>query len=657
MWLGVEDCVMSKIWIYIACFLVTFPLFSQKQFDGPYTFNGIEGRAVFGVMEKEGEVLKTGGFNFWRKQINGEDRSQLFKTNISGQYLQGLKTGTWEFVDESHQVSLTDVVDFRVQADLLSQQIRLEANYRDGVPHGRWQFEENEFSKGALRKKSLVEDFNFRNGSIRGRFQFKDFVGNKSRFFRGQTNDQGAMVGEWTLVYLEEGRLVNEVRNYEDGFLLGLVKRDLISGEVLEEVVFFETIDKLRQVSQKSNRGFRVADQKFGLEFTDGFLRGSSPLLAQQAGNRFMADFLVKVLRYEEDYVNSSAELIRSPFHTKRFVFELSRSDQKLIEDLPAAFDKTKETIETYANKNTLNLHRQKTEELAAAHTFFSFQENKMKDMSVLMELFRSKEIQYVDVPALWESGLPFFARQEVIGYTWEEENKNLFLDYSTEVFEKNFFEGLKAYLDQVSAYTDQQKQRIDELLAQIEQDEELGLLQQEILDNYRKLIATIQDLGQEKASAFPFVSVYENILVAQFNGLQDQFAKLDDYYLKKEKGRTILDLLSTWEASYPQIVELPNQWERMDLLYMEETFNPFTYSRYPQRVQVKLFEAGERLWEHYTRRLSEEKDYAQLDVWLKKMDKLTQRMEVLKSKDTRRLEQKINRRLSVSKLESLLEL
>jgi len=648
---------MSRIWIYIACFLITFPLFSQKQFDGPYTFNGIEGRAAFGVMEKEGEVLKTGDFSFWRKQINGEDRSQLFKTNISGQYLQGLKTGTWEFVDESHQVSLTDVVDFRVQADLLSQQSRLEANYRDGVPHGRWQFEENEFSKGTLRKKSLVEDFNFRNGSIRGRFQFKDFVGNKSRFFRGQTNDQGVMVGEWTLVYLEEERLVTEVRNYEDGFLLGLVKRDLISGEVLEEVVLFETIDKLRQVNQKSNKGFRVADQKFGLEFTDGFLSGSAPFLAQQAGNRFMADFLVKVLRYEEDYVNSSAELIRSPFHTKRFVFELSRSDQKLIEDMPAVFDKTKETIDTYANKNSLNLHRQKTEELAAAHAFFALQENKMKDMKNLIDLFKSKEIQYVDVQALWKSGLPFFVPQEFIAYKWGEEEKKLSLDYSAEVFEKNFFEGLKAYLDQISAYSDLQKQLIDEILARIEQDEELGLLQQEILDHYRRLTASLEDSEGRKVAAFPFKSVHENILLGQFNGLQDQFAKLDDYNLKKEKGRAILDLLKTWEAIYPRILELPDQWERIDLLYMEETFNPFTYSRYPQRVQVKLFEAGERLWEHYTKLLSEEKDYVQLDLWMKKIEKLSQRMEILSSKDTRRLEQKINRRLSVSKLESLLEL
>ena len=109
-------------------------------------------------------------------------------------------------------------MDFKLISDVSSQQIKLKANYLQGVPHGKWNFEENSFSEGKLSRKSQADDLQFRDGNIQGKFQYKSFVGDKTHFIRGELVGNGIMNGEWTFVYEEEGVLVNEVRNYENGF-------------------------------------------------------------------------------------------------------------------------------------------------------------------------------------------------------------------------------------------------------------------------------------------------------------------------------------------------------------------------------------------------------------------------------------------------------
>ena len=113
-----------------------------------------------------------------------------------------------------------------------------------------------------------------------------------------------------------------------------LVKRDLERDDVIEEVVFFETIRKLNQVNNKENKGFRVSEDVFGILFNDGFLSGAPQFSSQRSGNKFISEFLTNVMRYDAQFVNLEGELIDYPIHTRKFVFELSRAEQRIVEDL-----------------------------------------------------------------------------------------------------------------------------------------------------------------------------------------------------------------------------------------------------------------------------------------------------------------------------------
>ncbi len=635
-------------------------LFSQQLYTGEYTFNGLRGEGIFEFIEgPEGSIIKQGDFQFKRIEKDIDDNTVIFKTDIIGRYEENLKTGIWEYLDEKHQIDFEDVVEFDVQTDLNSQQIKLRANYRNGLPHGRWVFEENAYEDNKLERVSQADDFRFKDGDIEGRFQFRSYRGRRTQFIRGEVGDNGLMNGEWTFVYRDGDVLVSEIRNYENGFLLGLVKRDLEEDDIIKEVVFFQTINKLNKVNAGENSGFRISEEKFGLQFNDGFLSGAEQFDAQKPGNAFMERFITDILRYDEQFVNANGELIDLPIHTRRFVFELSRAEQRWIEDMPGKFDNLNTLVIDYAERNALRLNRQQSDSLSYAFEFFQFQAQKLEGFLEIMNLIRTKQIQYYDVEYLVsEGGLPFITESDQIAFEFEGEKYIRTVNYNVGNFENNFFEALNGYITQMVNRTNDAKSIVDQALSRIERDEDLRSLQdriQEKRDGLDGIYLDFEDVDTRTEQLLQ--SVHDNILESDFNRLNERFAREENFDGKKDAGRVMLDLLEEMEAQYVPISQIYAKMETMDQLYMEETFNPFTYTRYDQRTKNRLYEAGEKLYEHYIEMLMEEQDYTVVKSWSRRIDLLFERMVELKDADTRRLERRLNRRLSPSRIESLLDL
>jgi hypothetical protein len=647
---------------YFLIFLFTLsPLMIQGQelFTGDYTFNGLKGEAAFEFVKgAEGNLIRQGYFRFIRKEMDIVDKTLFYRTVIEGNYEQDKKTGLWDYQDERHQVELKDVVDFKLQSDISSQQIKLKANYLQGIPHGRWTFEENSFADGKLTRKSQADELQFHNGDIRGRFQYKSFVGDKTHFIRGELVGDGYMNGEWTFVYEDSAILVNEVRNYENGFLLGLVKRNLENDEILEEVVFYETIRKLNQVNNKENKGFRISEEKFGILFNDGFLSGAPQFSAQKSGNSFISEFLTNVMRYDAEFVNLEGELIDFPIHTKKFVFELTRAEQRIVEDLPGKFDQMKLTVRDYSERNALRLNRQKSDTLSFAYAFFQFQNEKIKKFEEIMDLFRTKEIQFYDLKHLAEEGDFLLSKSDKIKFEYEDAEDIRELTYEVGDLANDFYSVLSDYINQMNLKTQEFKSYVDKSLSKIERDEDLRGLQNQIqerrdqLDEKYLLVEGLSDEAIELLKA-----VHDNILITAFDRQNQKYAKEENFDGKKETARIMLDLLDELDTQYMPLSKIYDEFDKIDELYMEEVFNPFTYTRYDQRAKSRLFESGERVFEHYVTQLKKEEDYTQIKTWVRKVDSLMKRMSELREADTRYVERKLNRRLSIGKVESLLEL
>jgi hypothetical protein len=189
-------------------------------------------------------------------------------------------------------VHLEDVVDFKVQSTLDSEEVEIRASYKEGQREGTWDYIENIFAENKVQPKARAEKIRFTNGYMVDNLHYRNFLGNYTQFIRGRINKTGLMHGEWSLVYLVDSVLISEVRNYENGFLLGVTRRNLETGQKLDEAIYFSTIDKLNKVNDGVNEGFQVAEGKFGVDFNDGYRSRALQQQIQMDGNAFMEGFI-----------------------------------------------------------------------------------------------------------------------------------------------------------------------------------------------------------------------------------------------------------------------------------------------------------------------------------------------------------------------------
>lgn len=231
-----------KVYLFLfVSVILNFSVFGQSEsvYDGPYEFKGKSGQATFEFNEgTDGDIILNGFFSFDRKEIDSLDQTLLTKFQVKGSYNNNIKEGSWSFDQERHKVTLEDVIDFQVLSQLESEDLEIKANYKEGLPHGSWRLDERVFSNNEKSIKAIAEKINFENGVMTGEISYRNFLGGYTQFLRGKVNDRGFMDGEWSLTYVKDSVLISEVRKYENGFLLGLVRRDLDSGDRIDEAIF-----------------------------------------------------------------------------------------------------------------------------------------------------------------------------------------------------------------------------------------------------------------------------------------------------------------------------------------------------------------------------------------------------------------------------------
>lgn len=312
--------------------------FSQEYYKGDYTFNKLSGYSEFQFkVGPDQTIIKDGKFNFSRKFIDTVRLNKVYKNFAEGVFRNDLKQGNWIYRNEEHDINIQDVRDFKVISDLESYVSALESRYDGGVPNGTWSFVAERFNGNKKEPKSSAERIIFKNGYIAGNLQFKTIEGDKTFFVNGRLTDIGEMDGEWGLVYEDDSVLISETRKYEKGFLLGLVKRDLKSGDLLEEVIYFSTIDKLNQIKNNQNIGFDISDRKFEVRYNDGFRKRFREYQAQLQGNAFIESFLKQIFQFENgEYLDDDGEFLKFPIYTRRFIYELKDEDRERIREIPA---------------------------------------------------------------------------------------------------------------------------------------------------------------------------------------------------------------------------------------------------------------------------------------------------------------------------------
>jgi hypothetical protein len=633
---------------------------SDQVYDGVYEFKGREGIATFEFREdNDGNMVLDGFFRFDLKEIDSLDQTLITKFQVNGEFIDNKKNGNWIFDKERHKITLEDVINFEVKASLESEDIEVKAVYKEGVREGNWEFNENAYTQGELEPKATATGIKFSGGYIVDNFYFRSFEGDFTQFIRGEINENGYMDGEWSLVYLKDSLLISEVRNYENGFLLGLSRRNLETNERIDEAIFYSTIEKLNQVVADKNEGFEIAERKFGLAFNDGYRPNTTHLKIQSDGNEFIDEFISKLLQFD-DAVDEDGNIVTYPFFTKRFEFTYQKETEQSLAAIPEIYGQLENLVTHFNEMNSLSLNRSKSDSLSFAYRYFLDRRNKMDQMAYFLDLIESGDIRYVDLNNFTSKGIEFMSPIDLITYEYQGDTLRRMIPRVVSVVgNETFFNSFELYLREELAIASNLGNYITEELNEIEVNSKLLALEAEILQ--QKNVVDSLYLNHEAISDDEqqmFLAIFNNFLESTFDDFSEQYAKAEDFTAKAEKGELILDLLNELQIRFPDLTAIYPTNLEIDELYMEETFNPFTYTRYDVRAKDRLFESGAvRLFNHYVDQLKQEQEYTQIKDHISKIQNLQERMIQLRDADTRTMERRLGRSNSINRIESTLDL
>ena len=646
------------IFLYL---ITTIELFGQATYKGNYNFNGIKGIGDFKyrLMENDRAILD-GPFSFSSIRIDSLDKRRLNKLIISGTYSLNKKEEKWTYEDETHLVKIKDVKDFSPIISLESTNKILTASYKDNLPHGPWSLRENDFREENLKAKSRSYNLRFSEGDILGDFKFEEYQEDEIVLVSGETLQNGVMDGNWEFNYLLDGKLIKESRRYENGFLIGLNKVEAESGLIIEEVIYFNTINKLNDIANGKEVGFQIADNLFGLIFNDGFRDLSTEYSGQEQGNKVLESFLIKVLAYDTAFVNQQNEMIDYPVHTKRFKYEISEEELADIEALKKEFDKLENDIKVFASRNALAINRFRKDSLSYAYEFFQYNVGKLKPFKGVVNTFSSDDINYIDQSIFSREGFSFLTARDTIAYEFEGKKYFKVIEYkSLEENDKNLIELFRTYLGEKQEKVNEVGAYIMKELAQIRQSEELESVESEILD-YKIRVDSLYDSFYSDNNSLNLVvnEIKKNILISEYNELNESYSASSVYEERFAIGLEIIKLLDVTESVLLEIPKLENAWTEVRELYTDVTLDPFTFNpTFRVLRKRRIVESGERVYNSYLDNLKNEKTYSNLKDHLLEIDNLLFRMQELREGNTNKLERRLGTESDLGQIKKILGL
>ncbi|MHA7131081.1 hypothetical protein [Algoriphagus namhaensis] len=648
----------------LACLLLTHFGFSQdtRSYKGGYTFKGLRGTAELNyTLDEELEPILNGPFSFAYSKMDSLRPGYFIKLNASGAYFTNLKDGSWTYRLEEHQIAIRDIADQEIKAALTSDVVSLEASYKQGKLHGKWRYSEESRQGDEPSVLFQTEDLSFQADSLVGPVKFIAQVPGNTYQISGKVDREGLMTGNWEFFYPIDSTLsIHETRRYEKGFLIGLSKVNRETGQIIDEVVFFNAIEKLDSLNRGIKVDYQVSDQAFGLIFNDGYTESSEEFREQYLGTFLLEDALGRILQFEEDFVDEAGKLKKYPLSTRRFVYPISDEDQRRYDRILALFDQLKRESEQKAIQDFLDLNQNTSDSLAFSLAYFEYLDQKIGNYQRVVELIRNGDIRYFDKENYLRDGLNFLKPQEKIVYYFELDPKEKVLQFPESAEKKNLGSDLLAHIERENEIFQQIQSYIKNQQVNFRQTSRLDVLESRILSEKQRVRDEKESLPTQNARHKALLdSVYQNLSADNYQSLLNQYNQTAEFLQKAEIGDEILELFLFLDETLPELERYESLSRSLRREFTEKTLDPFTFeSDFEVLRQPGLIEATEVILEHELGRIMKSKDFREVQVLLLNLDALESRMLELKGKNTRRLERNLKKVMSeVSQVKKLLSI
>ncbi|WP_338218457.1 hypothetical protein [Algoriphagus sp. oki45] len=638
-------------------------VFSQElsAYKGGYTFEGLRGVGEFTYyLTDKNEPILHGDFSFSYQAMDSSSQQNLMKLKVDGTFQDYKKDQTWIYAEEKHRIRILDVKNRELVGEIESKLLDWRANYDQGILNGPASFRERIWLGERYQDIFLTENLQFKKDFLSGRVEFRNLDPLDTYQIQGQVNGEGLMDGVWEFGYQEDGISIREIRRYEKGFLIGLQKVNELSGEKIDEVVFFQAISKLDQLNRGEKVDFTPSAQFFGLTFNDGFVEESKEYRQQYQGTRLLEDALKRILKWDESRFFSQGKLIKSPIQTRRFRYEVSDEDQKIYQNSIEAFEQLQSYLELIKSSDFLELNKNSEKSLAEAYAYLQYLDSRLNQMEKIIELLRTDEILYFDPLFFEEVQDEFFPDSIQLEYQFEEIAHSQVLDYTESAEAKKLSHALQAYLNNELSYFRSFDQKISESQQRFRQTKDLTGIQRAILKEKSKLDSSfIKSEATNSRHRQLMDQVYQNIGKKQYQELLDEFNQAVSFEAKAVQGDRLVELLQFLNRIPDDLEEASLLQEELKSLFTEKTFDPFTFETDFEVIRQKpVYEALLVLTEFELDQIQNASDFEDVEQNLVELNALKIQARKLRGLDTRKLERELNKAgKNINQIKKLLSL
>ncbi len=642
--------------LLVGCLTLNFESAFGRQhlnltFDSVYqALPDLKGKAKFSYyLDKKDHPIKDGEFQFSQPERDSSCQNIFNQHQWNGNFKEGRKVGLWEYLKHSHQVKIINADYGNANYEVASQRSEVSGGYQDGFPEGNWQYQLANYEGKKVVNQPKLGKIVFYEGQANGTLQFlqKDAETGDTLIYISGEAQKGLMEGTWQFLYPNKGNgaLVNEKRSYRKGILLELTKT--IAKDTLVKLSF--PLSKTLKAFAKGENSYKgeLVNRPLSLSFNDGYPRNSDWVTSQKNGNKILQDFLNNFSYYHAEILALKGLIVG----TNRGFYPLRADEKRASEDWIAYNYSLKERLQKLKEKNlTFHAYGQDSV-LQWIKAWTDVQEAVLEYTTPWIHLIESNETEFyhregviVDYAQnlLGADTLKFATETDLVIYRnakpKKDENRKShfgFLHYIAENFEQRL------------QLADSLNQAFDKRVNNLEIQEEIIALEAIIVQQKRSLDSIYKSTPSIRAKSLK--SILES---AETAFLQEGFSKQMNQFLASYKSparqKTLSDSLNA-ELNYLKeihgtVLELDANLPKIDTIYTEYKFDPFTFSdRVPFRVQKTLYETAiEQIMPSLFSKAQSSTEPKEMLKNLQTADALLERLNQLRDKNTKPLERKL---------------
>jgi hypothetical protein len=636
--------------------------------------NRYKGKINYHYKRIDEERIPHGKVSFVSSLFRDPIDRNIKKVTFDGSYLQGLKDGAWIFKETTYSIELNDILDrrgvFTVDYDLSGKEKQFQLNFKGGVPDGQWVFRRSNIEDGRKRPQINTGELNFKDGIGVGKVRYVNQDKNIKMSF--QLNESGFIDGRMGLSYPDSiaGKIIDEIRYYDDGFLLRIEKFYENSRAPFHIVIFEDIITKLDSIAQFPNDvNYKVSDgDGFGLLFDNGYVIEEDieeKINTQKTGN----DIIESFLNYFQSFIDEEQEHFQSPkFHfTKRIKYFYPEEEKEILMNLKEDLSELCASYEDFINEPRNKLYKSKSKRLSEAMAFIQLASEKCNIIEMEIDRFLSGEFDYKYRPNFFRNGIEGLNQKDTLFYKFQSDTIYFVFDVGVLISDnQSIVEKMNDYFYKMKAKTAEYKLVAQDRIQLFKQQDEIDFLDREIVvlqDVSDSLFGSMENLRKMSFDNLKFPEkiyfVFQNELLL---GLKDKYLEADSYEKKKELGEQLSCFLKVVNDEFQRLEVIGHNRNALDSLFTVFEDNPFDDRKFESRILGNVREkGGETLFRYYIEDLLKTTDCDKISMKIDRLEMLFKRLEKLalthNKEETIRINRLVRRESVPNRIERVLGL